>query len=189
MLYQCDLQRPSCGQCRKAGIECAGYERKRIFVHVTNPVPSKNLKIVKLVPAASSVIQSHSLSQSAFEEKVFDLFWDGYMPDAPICAPGNPIVRYSNADWATTVRDLYRTDVALRQCLLALSLGTIGRRDKQQWMIDDGLKYYCSALSEMNIALRHPVRWKSDALMVASRLLGFYEVRYISLTDPAACSN
>ncbi|OHW99125.1 C6 zinc finger domain-containing protein [Colletotrichum incanum] len=170
----CDLQRPSCGQCQKAGIDCAGYERKRIFVNVTHPVANSNSKVV--VPIVRTIVQTPSLSQSAFEDKVFDLFWEGYMPEAPLCIPGSPIVRYSNADWATTVRDLFRTDIALRQSLLAFSLGTIGRRDKQQWMIDDGLKFYCEALSELNVALRHPKRWKTDALMLASRILGFYEI-------------
>ncbi|KAK2027073.1 hypothetical protein LX32DRAFT_695158 [Colletotrichum zoysiae] len=172
----CDLQRPSCGQCQKAGIQCAGYERKRIFVNVTNPGASNDAKA--MVSVARTIHQPPSLSQSAFEEKIFDLFWDGYMPEAPLYVPGSTVVRYSNADWATAGRYLYRSDAALRQSLLALSLGTIGRRDKQQWMIDDGLKFYCGALSELNVALRHPKRWKTDALMLASRLLGFYELLY-----------
>ncbi|GKT93743.1 C6 zinc finger domain protein [Colletotrichum tofieldiae] len=109
--------------CQKAGIDCAGYERKRIFVNVTHPVATSNSKAV--VPVVRTVVQTPSLSQSAFEDKVFDLFWEGYMPEAPLCTPGSPIVRYSNADWATTVRDLYRTDIALRQSLLALSLGPL----------------------------------------------------------------
>ncbi|TIC91114.1 hypothetical protein CH35J_011420 [Colletotrichum higginsianum] len=163
--------------CVKAGIECAGYERKRIFVNVTNPAEAGWVSKA-LVPVVREVTQAPSLSQSAFEDKIFDLFWEGYMPEAPLCAPGSPIVRFANADWATTVRDLYRTDTALRQSLLALSLGTIGRRDKQQWMIDDGLKFYCDALRELNVALRHPRRWKSDALILASRILGFYELMY-----------
>ncbi|KAJ0155201.1 hypothetical protein CTA2_12932 [Colletotrichum tanaceti] len=180
----CDLQRPTCGQCLKAGIECAGYERKRIFVNVTNPGQagrvslSKALVVVVPVVREPEVTQAPSLSQSAFEDKIFDLFWQGYMPEAPLCAPGSPVVRFANADWATAVRDLYRTDAALRQSLLALSLGTVGRRDKQQWMMDDGLRFYCDALRELNMALRHPRRRKSDALILASRILGFYELMY-----------
>ncbi|KAH0432710.1 C6 zinc finger protein [Colletotrichum camelliae] len=169
----CDLQRPVCGQCLKAGIECAGYERKRIFVNVTpnNPKP-KHTALVVVVPPT---FQAPLLSHSAYEEKVLDLFWETYMPDAPTFTPGTPIVRYSHSDWAATVQDLYRTDAALRQSLLALSLGTIGRRDKQAWMIEEGLKFYCQALGELNTGLRHPTRWRSDALMVASRILGLYE--------------
>ncbi|KAI8274513.1 hypothetical protein K4K60_009656 [Colletotrichum sp. SAR11_57] len=172
----CDLQRPVCGQCLKAGIECAGYERKRIFVNVTsnNPKP-KNTALALVAPPT---IQAPLFSHSAYEEKILDLFWETYMPDAPVFTPGTPIVRYSHSDWAATVQDLYRTDAALRQSLLAISLGTIGRRDKQVWMIDEGLKFYCQALGELNTALRHPTRWRSDALMVASRILGLYELLY-----------
>ncbi|KAJ0273701.1 hypothetical protein Brms1b_011053 [Colletotrichum noveboracense] len=172
----CDLQRPVCGQCLKAGIECAGYERKRIFVNVTsnNPKP-KNTALALVAPPT---IQAPLFSHSAYEEKILDLFWETYMPDAPAFTPGTPIVRYSHSDWAATVQDLYRTDAALRQSLLAISLGTIGRRDKQVWMIDEGLKFYCQALGELNTALRHPTRWRSDALMVASRILGLYELLY-----------
>ncbi|TQN66211.1 putative transcriptional regulatory protein, partial [Colletotrichum shisoi] len=171
----CDLQRPTCGQCLKAGIECAGYERKRIFVNLTTPGEA-GWASKALVPVVREVTQAPSLSQSAFEDKIFDLFWEGYMPEAPLWAPASPIVRFANADWATAVRDLYRTDTALRQSLLALGLGTIGRRDKQQWMVDDGLKFCCDALRELNVGLRHPRRWKSDALILASRILGFYEI-------------
>ncbi|KAI8237159.1 hypothetical protein K4K57_008794 [Colletotrichum sp. SAR 10_99] len=174
----CDLQRPVCGQCLKAGIECAGYERKRIFVNVmsNNPKP-KNTALTLVAPPT---IQAPLFSHSVYEEKILDLFWETYMPDAPAFTPGTPIVRYSHSDWAATVQDLYRTDAALRQSLLAISLGTIGRRDKHVWMIDEGLKFYCQALGELNTALRHPTRWRSDALMVASRILGLYERRLVN---------
>ncbi|KAJ0381864.1 hypothetical protein COL922a_013701 [Colletotrichum nupharicola] len=177
----CDLQRPVCGQCLKAGIECAGYERKRIFVNVmsNNPKP-KNTALAFVAP---HTIQAPLFSHSAYEEKILDLFWETYMPDAPAFTPGTPIVRYSHSDWAATVQDLYRTDAALRQSLLAISLGTIGRRDKQVWMIDEGLKFYCQALGELNTALQHPTRWRSDALMVASRILGLYESSKDALVD------
>ncbi|OLN97919.1 hypothetical protein CCHL11_02606 [Colletotrichum chlorophyti] len=171
----CDFQRPSCGQCRRIGVDCGGYTRSRVFVNVTNPANIRGLRSQAAVPGTLGIIQPPSLSRTAFEERIFDLFWEGFMPSAPLFSPGSSIKRYSNGDWATAVQDLYRTDTALRQGLLALSLGTIGRRDKQQWMINDGLKFYCNALSEMNVALRHPSRRKSDALMVGSRILGFYE--------------
>ncbi len=32
---QCDSKRPSCTQCQKAGLQCGGYERPRIFVNNT----------------------------------------------------------------------------------------------------------------------------------------------------------
>ncbi|KAF6786169.1 C6 zinc finger domain-containing protein, partial [Colletotrichum musicola] len=145
----CDLQRPACGQCLKAGIECEGYERKRIFVNVTNPARGTTVRAA--APAAApattpSTAITHSLSRAAYEEKMVDLFWDGYIPGAPVGGgPANPISRYSHADWALTVQDLYRTEPALRQTLLAISLGTVGRRDGQQWMVDDGLRFYCRA--------------------------------------------
>ncbi|KAJ3953753.1 hypothetical protein N0V92_009767 [Colletotrichum tropicale] len=139
-----------------------------------NPKP-KNTALTLVVPPT---IQAPLFSHSVYEEKILDLFWETYMPDAPAFTPGTPIVRYSHSDWAATVQDLYRTDAALRQSLLAISLGTIGRRDKNVWMIDEGLKFYCQALGELNTALRHPTRWRSDALMVASRILGLYELLY-----------
>ncbi|KAL0933762.1 C6 zinc finger domain protein [Colletotrichum truncatum] len=174
----CDVQRPECGQCLKAGLKCEGYERKRIFVNVTNPAASKSSKTAALIPVIPSIVQVASLSRSAYEEKILDMFWEGFMPNFPICSLENPIMRYSHAEWAVAVKDLYTTDAVLRQSLLSISLGTIGRRDEQKWMIDEGLKFYCQALSQMNSALRHPARWKSDAIMMASRLLGFYELLY-----------
>ncbi|TEA17832.1 Beauvericin cluster-specific repressor BEA4 [Colletotrichum sidae] len=174
----CDLQRPTCGQCHKAGIECAGYERKRIFVNVTAPAKNKTSRETEAVQTTPTIVPAASLSRSAYEDRVIDLFWDGYMPGLSVRLQSSPVMRYALADWMDTLQSLYKTDTALRQALLAFGLATVGRREGQRWMMEDGLKLYCQAPGATNAGLRHPRRWKSDALLLASRLLGVYELLY-----------
>jgi hypothetical protein len=42
VVLQCDYQRPSCGQCTRAGIVCEGYERQRVFILSTGGQSSKS---------------------------------------------------------------------------------------------------------------------------------------------------
>ncbi|EFX02891.1 fungal transcriptional regulatory protein [Grosmannia clavigera kw1407] len=50
----CDLKRPSCTQCRRAGLECGGYERGRIFVHSTHNHPLRFSRERTSTPGCSS---------------------------------------------------------------------------------------------------------------------------------------
>jgi len=161
---KCDLTRPACGQCRRAGIACAGYDRPRTFINITNDSPSFQ----------SAVTLPDHLARAAYDVRYFELFWGAYMP-----MKGNlqEHITYINPSWTDAANELYSANEALRTALLALGLGTIGRRDGQRWMIKEGRVAYVRSLGHMSRQLRGAQEWKSDSLLAASKVLGLYEVR------------
>ncbi|OLN94292.1 hypothetical protein CCHL11_02814 [Colletotrichum chlorophyti] len=123
-------------------------------------------------PTADLVLPP-SLARSAYEEKYIGMFWNFWLPCgelSPECSSQYPISR-----WTSDARDMYRQDNALRGTFLAMCLSAVGQRDDQEWLVADGLQLYVKALSELNAGLRHPKRWRTDALLMASRGLGLFE--------------
>ncbi|KAK4208330.1 c6 zinc finger domain protein [Rhypophila decipiens] len=176
----CDLARPACGQCRRAGIECAGYVRSRAFINMTDATGS--LSHGRVTVAARATSMSHStvalpddLARAAYEVRYLELFWDAYMPLKSNLG-GVEHVTYVNPPWADAANDLYPADEALRTALLALGLRTIGRRDGHQWMVNEGLGAYVRSLRHVSKQLRQAQGWKSDALLATSKVLGLYEL-------------
>lgn len=193
---KCDEQRPGCGQCKKARIECLGYERQWIFVNITSPPDigsggesststsrssthsTARRSTPSRTPSARTtpeVTLPASLSRSASEQKYLGLFWDMYLPEGT--ASVKIMARYSLASWIPAVFDLHKKDPALNKAVMSLCLGTIGSRRDVKWMSEESLKLYVDALSDMNVGLKCKTRRKSDALLLATRTLGLYEVR------------
>ncbi|KAG8164676.1 hypothetical protein KVR01_004951 [Diaporthe batatas] len=194
----CDYQRPECTQCMKAGIQCGGYERERIFVHSTassqravvearetNPAarkldspPSRGGQPSSLAlthrrhskDEATEITLSGSLSRTASEEKYISLFWDSFLPKSRD--------RSASREWARSSQHLFRTEPALRSAVLAVSLGMLGERENCRWMKENGLKAYGRALLEETVALRSPSRVKSDAVLLATKFMTTYEMLF-----------
>lgn len=173
---QCDLQRPVCGQCQKARIQCFGYERQWIFVNVTTP-PLEGQEVAARKSTPSVPLLRDSLAQSALEEKYLGQFWDMYLPKGAESSKLLP--KYSLGNWIPAMLDLYKTDPALHKSLMALSMGTIGRRQGIQQLTEQSLRFYYGAISDMNVGLKSSSRGKSDALLLSTRTLGLYEVRQL----------
>ncbi|KAK2800324.1 hypothetical protein FQN51_006232 [Onygenales sp. PD_10] len=198
---KCDLQRPTCGQCRAAGIECAGYIRQRLFVNATvtrtgvgGPHAQSILSISTSTSTATSTSTSIStgtptitlpptLARTAYQDKYISLFWTAYTPGSQHISP--PTLRNSLGSWTNAIQDLYLTDDVLRKALLAISLTTIGRgRDGQKWMAEQGLEMYTGALKDMSATLAVGGRgrvWgkgRADALLTASKLFSLYEAMH-----------
>lgn len=116
----------------------------------------------------------HSLSRSAYETRYFGLFWDLYLPCGE--APSEYYQRHCVGGWTTFARENYKADPALYRALLAMSLTSLGHKQADQSLRDEGLRQYGRALGEIKVGLRNPKRQRSDAMLVASRTLGLYEV-------------
>jgi hypothetical protein len=169
---QCDLRRPACGRCLRARIQCSGYERQWVFVNVSQSADSHELAVTRTLPDVTLPI---SLARSAYEEKYIGLFWDIYLPNGQEFTKLS--LRYPVGTWVHAAQALYQSDPALHKVLLALCFGTISWRKDQVWMAQESLRFYVSSLRDLNAGLRNPTRRKSDALMLATRMLSLYEVR------------
>lgn len=170
-LSKCDLQQPICGNCSRLNITCE-YDRRQVFINVTGP---GNAGRTTFKPSCTDVVLPHSLARSAYEDKYISLLWDAW---SPCGTPSAEIsANYPVYSWVSSARDLYQDEDGLRRTLIAMSLSTLGQKDGQAYSTAKGFQTYVQALSEVNVSLQHPKRWKSDAVMVASQGLGLFEVK------------
>lgn len=158
---------------------CLGYERQRTFVNASRQSESRALTVTRVSPlqavsTAHVAILPRGLARSAYEVKYFGLFWDLYLPRGQ--ALGEYYLQHSVGSWTNIARDLDGTDDALHEALTAMSLTSLGHRHGERHLKEEGLKHYIAALSEVKAGLNDPARRMSDALLIASRALGLYEV-------------
>jgi hypothetical protein len=142
-----------------------------LFLNATvdNVTPRKQSNTCK-----GEIIVHDTLVRSAYEDKVLGRYWEAYLPGSRVIS-GKTILQLEG--WSNTLRELYVNDGVLRKALLAMALRTLGRKNDDQWMSDEGLKLYISAMQDMSAALSGPSKARrADALLTASKLFSHYEV-------------
>jgi hypothetical protein len=114
--------------------------------------------------------------RSAYQEQYLGLFWSSYLPNGRAFAPESS--RFTNGVWTNELHRLFRveTESGLRKILLALCLTSVGRRDDKPWMVENGIKFYGSALGAMASQLEDGAGTVTDRVLATSRLLSLYEV-------------
>ncbi|KAF9873536.1 hypothetical protein CkaCkLH20_08995 [Colletotrichum karsti] len=170
----CDFGQPICENCKRTNNSCE-YDRQQVFINVTAPTSSKGSSAKSSLPS-TDIVLPQTLARSAYEDKYLSIFWDIWFPCGPTSADCSS--KYPISSWTTSARDLYRHDAALRRTLLAMCLSTLGRKENRPSLMADGFQTYVKALREVNVSLRNPKRWSSDAVVVASRGLGLFELLY-----------
>ncbi|KAK0613528.1 hypothetical protein B0T14DRAFT_437169 [Immersiella caudata] len=184
----CDLARPHCGRCRQAGIECDGYERERIFVH-TDPAPTKGPSKALLPPAATvprdairepfcrtlpvDIAISSSLARSAHRVGFITAIWELGSPNEQACELATIL-------WIAGIQDkpIFLQSPCLQKSVMAVCLSSIGKERKTEWMIQEGLQLYGSAVKTLSTALSRlpPSTPPSDAMLVTTRVLAMHEM-------------
>ncbi|PTU23858.1 hypothetical protein P175DRAFT_0527312 [Aspergillus ochraceoroseus IBT 24754] len=186
---RCDLQKPRCGPCRKACIECGGYYRPRIFINNTVQNPDTKVRTMgascelrhdtfgkkagRNPIAAESVALLPSLARSAYQTKYLDLFWNLYLPNGVALSP--EVTQPTLGGWIGTIQEIYSTEEVLRKALLAMSLAAVGKHDGSQFLKEEGMELYAGALQGMAVALKNPKRALSDGMLTAIRIFSLYE--------------
>lgn len=176
---QCDLQRPACGNCIRAGLRCEGYARQWTFVE-NEPVTRGDATAVVARrhtshPQPLKFLPDH-LSRSAFETQSMGLFWDLYFPANERIVPRSSSVGIACRNWTLVLQKLDLNDSTLRPALLALCLARIGESRNDRRVSEHALKLYGTALKEMNWALQDSKRIQSDEILAAGKLMSQYEV-------------
>lgn len=151
----------------KAGLDCEGYSRLKSTQHDRVLVATK--------PSTNEVTLRPSLIRLVFESRHLSTFWDTYLPTDQLFSRHLPEYLII-AGWIPAIQQNNHHDSALHNALLALSVASLGRAENQKWMCQDSLRFYIKALRDMNVGLKHPTRRTSDALLLASKSLGIYEV-------------
>ncbi|CRG86047.1 hypothetical protein PISL3812_03050 [Talaromyces islandicus] len=171
----CDLRQPSCSQCERLGLECAGYAKQRIFLNTTNTHPAAvSYKSAAAVTAETTTITlPDTLARSASESRLVGNFWSAYLPNGRKLSSG--AVQDTLGGWTNTIQELYNTDDTLKKAVLALCLASSGRIEGVQWMSKEALRVYVSALQEMKAALKRQSKTKQDAILTTARVFSLYE--------------
>ncbi|KAK0623982.1 hypothetical protein B0T14DRAFT_191973 [Immersiella caudata] len=194
----CDLKRPACTQCSKAGLQCGSYEPPRVFV-VSTPesrYPGYSLKATASPQSPSPLwdrIQHNQFSSELTnlrllvrpeqEKRCIDLFWEAYFPSGrPI--PENAIRSYT-CTWTETAQKSYRDEKCLRHAVWANCLLVTGSRHSTEWMVKEASIWYGEALLELRVSLGRP-RGARGALIATVKLLGMFETfsREFESTEP-----
>lgn len=148
---QCDLSRPSCGQCLKSKLNCQGYD--------------DSLAVVAYTPSTSTV--NEKLCNSAIELKYIESFWALYLP-----ASGNP--HAIGRDWTSVINERYLSDNGLKSALLAVTLSRIGQQIGDRSLVLSGSKHYGNCLRELSKSIE--ATKSIEEVIATCLLLGSYEI-------------
>ncbi|KAL2814826.1 hypothetical protein BJX63DRAFT_192432 [Aspergillus granulosus] len=199
---RCDLEKPFCGTCRKARVECGGYHRPRIFIN--NTVDDHNKQLIKKErgtgtglslrlrssrsndsdssetdsnrsspDSGSDIALLMSLARSAYQTKYMDLWWRLYLPNGQRL----PKIVTSNAmgGWLDAIHELHFKEPVLEKALVAMSVTAVGKQEDDPYLKEEGKRMYGKALQSMAVAMKDPKRATSDGILTAVRLFSFYE--------------
>lgn len=173
---KCDQRRPACGQCRRLNLQCAGYNRPLVFKTV---VPSSGSKQTHDNAAQSedSILLHDGLSSSASYHQITGLYWKAYLPNGKSLSTEVDTV----GAWIDSIQSLESHVSVIRKALLALSLATLGRVERREWMTKEGQRLYGDVLSDTLTLI--PAQQDSQRcgnrtleLVTTVRLLSFFEV-------------
>ncbi|KAI4240178.1 MAG: hypothetical protein L6R40_005312 [Gallowayella cf. fulva] len=181
-MNRCNLQRPACGNCIKAGLFCEGYTRQWTFITNEPVARGGATAVVARRPNAPPLrFLPDELNRTAFEAQSVSLFWDLYFPANGSIVP-NSSLGIDHRNWVSVVHKLDLNDTALRPALLAFCLARIGTGHKDQAVGEQAIKLYGTALKEMNRALGDNKRVHTDEVLAAGKLMAQYEMFHGSTT-------
>lgn len=178
---KCDEERPACGNCRKYGAGCPGYDRGLKFVSGKHQIRQRGRRPLRDDGAPSS----SSRSQSSGDE----------------LAPALMVTELSQsrAQFLGTILELLRPSVsqydvvglfawvqldrlgqkaALDGAMCSLTLHLFGKEYSDQAMLAYSRRLYGQSLCALQAALRHPTEWRSSETLCSAILLCVYEVSH-----------
>ena len=79
--------------------------------------------------------------------------------------------------WPITVTELYPSDPAVREAILCVAYGKLGRQFNDRNFVLSSMQHYGKALVAVNKALQDPDKRVSDHVLASCKLLSVFEVR------------
>lgn len=179
----------------RLGLVCPGYDADIIFVYngTGGNAESKSIYSKADLAAASSqrytshntekqrqqhvaVVLHESLAVSSRQQKVTGLFWSTYLPNGRSFS--SQAAALSIGGWTSHVENLCSSEASLKLAVLALSSSILGLESNDKQLRIKGLQLYGNATTELAAALQDPERALGNGVLVATRLLQFFEVRF-----------
>jgi hypothetical protein len=174
-------------QCKKAGLQCGGYDTKRVFVvstpdsrhagysvNTTPDIPGSSWRRYPHNQLSTEMTNLRLLARPEDERRCIDVFWAAFFPS------GSPIttsaVRSYTCTWTESARKWYTEDQSLRYSLWANYLLITGQRHGTVWMLREASRSYGKALTCLRNLLSMPHVSKRDSLIATVKLLNMFEV-------------
>ncbi|PTB35646.1 hypothetical protein M441DRAFT_31853 [Trichoderma asperellum CBS 433.97] len=208
----CDKNVPSCHQCIRSGLQCGGYGRDLVWVNTTPdgddtgkavPLPTRGKSsstsstqqrpwsVIYTTRGANHVntnITLHdSLTRSAREELYFSTLISTALPYGHLLSARASDVLTNG--WVSAVKAYYDKEPAIRYASLAMSVGFMGVEERKKQITQSsqmtlqGFEAYNKAILEMVRGLSDSKRSKNDGIIVAARILQFYELFFGKAPD------
>jgi hypothetical protein len=133
---QCDRKLPSCSQCERLGVECAGYARERVFVNTTKE-PSQSIVV-------STNNRRSRPARATPDSQYLKLSWSSYLPNGQ--PPSLHEAKARAATWTSPMQSLYPKNIALGACLDSSAAEGRQRLERElmhRWMTSSYMSLCC----------------------------------------------
>ncbi|KAH7018202.1 uncharacterized protein B0I36DRAFT_335488 [Microdochium trichocladiopsis] len=192
----CDGARPNCSQCIAAGLECAGYARQTIFVNWTEgdtPVAYSrrdregNTTNARQTARDGAVARQqaggamrpllHGLTRTAYVERYNGLFWSQFLPHGKK-ASARANDHCGSEGFLLVAESMYTSQPAVQRVLLALSLSTVGRSNRDMALVHGGVRAYTSTVQSLANMIASGLSMGSDVALILVKGLNTFEIMF-----------
>ncbi|KAG5207044.1 Zn(2)-C6 fungal-type DNA-binding domain [Trichophyton interdigitale] len=189
----CDMQRPSCGQCKKLNFQCGGYGRELKFIHTSSQpckksevhaIPDKVVSCSNKLRKSSTVIgnttgqalisHAESLSKSVLVGSCPGLFLNIFLGN--IGSNTENLSQSCFTGWMVTTSQSNYENPILRNALLALGLARVGKLSHDPRIVYKSQQFYSSALVQLYWRLNINSECLGDESLAGIMCLTLYEV-------------
>ncbi|KFG86196.1 C6 zinc finger domain protein [Metarhizium anisopliae] len=192
---KCDEVRPECGNCRKYGADCPGYERGIKFVsgkHAIRPRTktgnregrelSKEASPFSAAASRASASRSSRASSPTSESTISTLSRSPCPNRAEFVSTIVASVKadISKADisgflsWCDM--DKLGVKAVLDGAMCSLALHLVGKENEDESMVAHSRTIYGHSLGQLQMSLRHEAEWKTSETLCAAMLLCIFEL-------------
>jgi hypothetical protein len=178
---QCDQEQPACKRCVKAGRQCPGYQRERLFIHKSSTAVNESWKTtlvprVKKDPAAEistptpSPTRDFSVSPE-IQSQFLSFFIDSFVPslmEHAVVVKGNFMRKLPARIGRSSLLD---------QAVMGLCAVFIGNQNQDENVQRYGSKVYAETVQKLRNTINNAKNPDEDMLF-ATVALQMYEVSY-----------
>lgn len=169
-LMQCDLARPKCRRCIKAGFVCTGYDYDDNVTYSTSS--GHQLQYGMHRASNQQVCLPRSFQLSALQSAHFETAWNSMYPsDSPA------LIKAANRHaWVLDLSQIRIRGTALNFAFAAVALARVGEQRRDPALVHQAAVAYAHALARTRNRLTDPTVALSDESLGCTMLLAMYEV-------------
>lgn len=186
-MFQCDLARPSCGQCLRAGNSCSGYRddvsmRFRIAkISSFQPSTGHRRRKVRYHDPPTSKAVSTKVTDMPPVQIIYEPSQKWSQHVIHLVLHKFSVASTDSTMFATIPRIISSTQEgsSVYAVCNAIACAYLASAERTTAAIANRTRAYVTALTTVNAALDDPVRYKKDSTLLAIWMFVVYEVRVV----------